>query len=78
MKKSYKLLALLHNNTEATVIPPNFETTTDGVVTRTVAPYLFELPEGSVDGVRYSTIREGGLPEASLQGAKVVTLPLII
>lgn len=70
--------ALFYNSTEATVIPPNFESTADGVVTRTVAPYLFELPEGSVDNVRYSTIRDGGLPEAVLQKSKVVSLPLII
>jgi hypothetical protein len=71
-------LLMLQSNSEAIVVEPQFESTADGTVSRTVSPFLFELPNDSIDGVRYASIREGGLPEAALQRSKVVSLPLII
>ena len=64
--------------TDATEIQPLLDPANDAVVSRTVAPFLFELPDGTIDGVRYTSVREGGMPEASLDRAKVVSLPLII
>lgn len=64
--------------TDAVPIQPMLDPADDRVVSRTVAPFLFELPEGTVDGARYTSIREGGMPEATLERSKTVSLPLII
>lgn len=71
-------MLMMQNNSEVVAIEPQFESTAYETVSRTVAPFLFELPNDSSDTVNYTSIREGGLPEAALQRAKVVSLPMII
>lgn len=66
-------LVLSQTNADAILVNTKADTTL-----RTVDPFMFELETGSVDGARYTAIRDGGMPEASLQKHSAVTLPLII
>lgn len=67
------VMVLGQTSANATFIPVQPDT-----ISRTVDPFLFELPNGSVDGARYASIRDGGMPETALQKSSTVSLPLIV
>ncbi len=66
-------LVLAQTSAEAAFIQSQSE-----VIPRSVDPFVFELAPGSVDGIHYTLVRDGGMPEAALQKSTTVTLPLIV
>lgn len=71
------ILAVFYAQNGAAAIQPQITVSQDPIPALTVTPFDFELPDGAVDGKRYTHVNEG-TPESDIQQGTTVFLPIII